>query len=181
MCNWYMCHISYHHWACKEMELGITGGEEDGVNNEDANPEDLYSKPEDALTKTSRRVKGSLGQLWHQVMGSRSICCFRPSFFLVAVFMLLEDLSKHNLYLKSWDADPSLGNSTTSFSHCGFSVRKSFRFTMRWAKWKMAFSPLLQPSATCMECTSLAMWSWNPLFWTRLGWPTPPLSRIIFS
>ena len=33
------------------MELGITGGEEDGVNNEDANPEDLYSKPEDALTK----------------------------------------------------------------------------------------------------------------------------------
>lgn len=81
MCNWYMCHISYHHWACKEMELGITGGEEDGVNNEDANPEDLYSKPEDALTKTSRRVKGSLGQLWHQVMGSRSICCFRPFFF----------------------------------------------------------------------------------------------------
>ena len=46
------------------MELGITGGEEDGVNNEDANPEDLYSKPEDALTKTSgQRVKGSLGQL----------------------------------------------------------------------------------------------------------------------
>mmetsp|Transcript_37551 Transcript_37551/g.79808 ORF Transcript_37551/g.79808 Transcript_37551/m.79808 type:complete len:505 (-) Transcript_37551:293-1807(-) len=30
-----------------EMELGITGGEEDGVNNEDANPEDLYSKPEE--------------------------------------------------------------------------------------------------------------------------------------
>ena len=24
-----------------EMELGITGGEEDGVNNEDVNPEDL--------------------------------------------------------------------------------------------------------------------------------------------
>jgi len=30
-----------------EIELGITGGEEDGVNNEDANPEDLYSKPEE--------------------------------------------------------------------------------------------------------------------------------------
>jgi len=30
-----------------EMELGITGGEEDGVNNEDAKPEDLYSKPEE--------------------------------------------------------------------------------------------------------------------------------------
>jgi len=30
-----------------EMELGITGGEEDGVDNEDANPEDLYTKPEE--------------------------------------------------------------------------------------------------------------------------------------
>jgi len=30
-----------------EMELGITGGEEDGVNNENAKPEDLYSKPEE--------------------------------------------------------------------------------------------------------------------------------------
>ena len=30
-----------------QMELGITGGEEDGVNNEDVNPEDLYSKPEE--------------------------------------------------------------------------------------------------------------------------------------
>merc|ERR1719453_2574707 len=30
-----------------EMELGITGGEEDGVNNEDVDPEDLYSKPEE--------------------------------------------------------------------------------------------------------------------------------------
>jgi len=45
-----------------EMELGITGGEEDGVNNEDANPEDLYSKPEEiwqvyeALTKVPNGV-----------------------------------------------------------------------------------------------------------------------------
>jgi fructose-bisphosphate aldolase class II len=30
-----------------EMELGITGGEEDGVSNEDVNQEDLYSKPEE--------------------------------------------------------------------------------------------------------------------------------------
>jgi fructose-bisphosphate aldolase class II len=30
-----------------EMELGITGGEEDGVNNEDVAQEDLYSKPEE--------------------------------------------------------------------------------------------------------------------------------------
>jgi fructose-bisphosphate aldolase class II len=32
-----------------EMELGITGGEEDGVNNEDVKPEDLYSKPEEVM------------------------------------------------------------------------------------------------------------------------------------
>lgn len=30
-----------------EMELGVTGGEEDGVNNEDVAKEDLYSKPEE--------------------------------------------------------------------------------------------------------------------------------------
>jgi len=30
-----------------EMELGITGGEEDGVDNTDVNIEDLYSKPEE--------------------------------------------------------------------------------------------------------------------------------------
>jgi fructose-bisphosphate aldolase class II len=42
-----------------EMELGITGGEEDGVNNEDVALDDLYSKPEeifqvyDALTPIS--------------------------------------------------------------------------------------------------------------------------------
>ena len=30
-----------------EMELGITGGEEDGVNNEDVAKEDLYTKPEE--------------------------------------------------------------------------------------------------------------------------------------
>jgi fructose-bisphosphate aldolase class II len=30
-----------------EVEIGITGGEEDGVDNSDVNPEDLYSKPEE--------------------------------------------------------------------------------------------------------------------------------------
>jgi len=45
-----------------EMELGITGGEEDGVNNEDVNPDDLYSKPEEiwqvyeALSKVPNAV-----------------------------------------------------------------------------------------------------------------------------
>ncbi|MBT3273938.1 MAG: class II fructose-bisphosphate aldolase [Spirochaetales bacterium] len=30
-----------------ELELGITGGEEDGVDNSDVKPEDLYSKPQE--------------------------------------------------------------------------------------------------------------------------------------
>jgi fructose-bisphosphate aldolase, class II len=30
-----------------EIELGITGGEEDGVDNSDADESDLYSKPEE--------------------------------------------------------------------------------------------------------------------------------------
>merc|ERR1719326_2217592 len=30
-----------------EMELGITGGEEDGVNNEDVDESELYTKPEE--------------------------------------------------------------------------------------------------------------------------------------
>ena len=44
-----------------EMELGITGGEEDGVNNEDVNPEDLYTKPEEVyeVYKAFTAVKGS--------------------------------------------------------------------------------------------------------------------------
>merc|ERR1719217_534341 len=44
-----------------EMELGITGGEEDGVNNEDANPEDLYTKPEEVyeVYKAFSEVEGS--------------------------------------------------------------------------------------------------------------------------
>ncbi len=33
-----------------EIELGITGGEEDGVDNSDVKPEDLYSKPEEVAT-----------------------------------------------------------------------------------------------------------------------------------
>ncbi len=44
-----------------EIEMGITGGEEDGVDNSDVKPEDLYSKPEeiayayDELSKVSDR------------------------------------------------------------------------------------------------------------------------------
>ena len=37
-----------HYWKQEGSNRSrMSGGEEDGVNNEDANPEDLYSKPED--------------------------------------------------------------------------------------------------------------------------------------
>jgi fructose-bisphosphate aldolase class II len=45
-----------------EMELGITGGEEDGVNNEDVAQEDLYSKPEEIwqVYKELSQVEGGI-------------------------------------------------------------------------------------------------------------------------
>ena len=45
-----------------EMELGITGGEEDGVNNEDCDPADLYSKPEEIweVYKTLSKVPNAM-------------------------------------------------------------------------------------------------------------------------
>jgi fructose-bisphosphate aldolase class II len=43
-----------------EIELGITGGEEDGVDNSDAAPEDLYSKPEEIDYAYSELKKVSL-------------------------------------------------------------------------------------------------------------------------
>ena len=42
-----------------EIELGITGGEEDGVDNTDANPEDLYSKPEEVAYAYERLMEVS--------------------------------------------------------------------------------------------------------------------------
>ncbi|KAF2747375.1 hypothetical protein M011DRAFT_494507 [Sporormia fimetaria CBS 119925] len=40
-----------------EMEIGITGGEEDGVNNEDVDNNSLYTQPEDIYEIYSRLVK----------------------------------------------------------------------------------------------------------------------------
>lgn len=42
-----------------EIELGITGGEEDGVDNSDANPADLYSKPEEVAYAYERLMEVS--------------------------------------------------------------------------------------------------------------------------
>lgn len=40
-----------------EMEIGITGGEEDGVNNEDVDPEKLYTSPEQVYAVYERLSK----------------------------------------------------------------------------------------------------------------------------
>ena len=40
-----------------EIELGITGGEEDGVDNSDADPADLYSKPEEVAYAYQRLME----------------------------------------------------------------------------------------------------------------------------
>ena len=40
-----------------EIELGITGGEEDGVDNSDADPADLYSKPEEVAYAYERLLE----------------------------------------------------------------------------------------------------------------------------
>ncbi|KAK7516631.1 fructose-bisphosphate aldolase, class II [Phyllosticta citriasiana] len=42
-----------------EMEIGITGGEEDGVNNEDVDNNSLYTQPEDILNIHNRLSKVS--------------------------------------------------------------------------------------------------------------------------
>jgi fructose-bisphosphate aldolase class II len=42
-----------------EIELGITGGEEDGVDNSDVKPEDLYSKPEEVAYAYERLLEVS--------------------------------------------------------------------------------------------------------------------------
>ena len=42
-----------------EIELGITGGEEDGVDNSDADESDLYSKPEEVAYAYERLMEVS--------------------------------------------------------------------------------------------------------------------------
>ena len=71
------------------MELGITGGEEDGVNNEDANPEDLYSKPEDHLVGWRQREKTC-----HSRRLDVLVCVFLSlSYFMFFCLMMFNDLS----------------------------------------------------------------------------------------
>lgn len=78
-----------------EMELGITGGEEDGVNNEDVDIEKLYSQPEEvdqvytALSKVSKNfmIAAAFGNV-HGV--------YKPG----NVKLSPERLAKHQAFIK---------------------------------------------------------------------------------
>lgn len=78
-----------------EMELGITGGEEDGVNNENVDEEKLYSQPEEvdkvytALKKVSKNF--TIAAAFGNVHG-----VYKPG----NVKLSPERLWKHQLYVK---------------------------------------------------------------------------------
>lgn len=78
-----------------EMEIGITGGEEDGVNNEDVDPEKLYTSPEqvysvyEALSKIGNMF--SIAAAFGNVHG-----VYKPG----NVVLSPERLGKHQEYAK---------------------------------------------------------------------------------
>jgi len=78
-----------------EMEIGITGGEEDGVNNEDVDPEKLYTTPEqvfsvyEALSKIGSMF--SIAAAFGNVHG-----VYKPG----NVSLQPERLGKHQAYAK---------------------------------------------------------------------------------
>merc|ERR1712232_682274 len=78
-----------------EMEIGITGGEEDGVNNEDVDPEKLYTTPEqvyavyDTLSKVGDMF--SIAAAFGNVHG-----VYKPG----NVTLQPERLGKHQAYAK---------------------------------------------------------------------------------
>ena len=78
-----------------EMEIGITGGEEDGVNNEDVDPEKLYTSPEqvysvyEALSKVGPMF--SIAAAFGNVHG-----VYKPG----NVVLSPERLLKHQAYAK---------------------------------------------------------------------------------
>merc|ERR1712232_405473 len=78
-----------------EMEIGITGGEEDGVNNEDVDPEKLYTTPEqvyavyDVLSKIGNMF--SVAAAFGNVHG-----VYKPG----NVTLQPERLGKHQAYAK---------------------------------------------------------------------------------
>ena len=61
-----------------EMEIGITGGEEDGVNNEDVDPEKLYTTPQQvqqapilpaaAVASAPPRLAAAGGWRWREIL-----------------------------------------------------------------------------------------------------------------
>lgn len=62
-----------------EMELGVTGGEEDGVDNSDVKKEDLYSKPEEIYqVRLQRGRRPADCRLSAHMAGPRLHACAHP-------------------------------------------------------------------------------------------------------
>lgn len=79
-----------------EMELGITGGEEDGVNNEDVDLEKLYSQPEEVDQVYSALIKVSKNFMVAAAFGNVH-GVYKPG----NVKLSPERLMKHQAYIKA--------------------------------------------------------------------------------
>jgi len=78
-----------------EMEIGITGGEEDGVNNEDVDNNSLYTQPEDIYEIYSRLSK--IGPYFSIAAGFGNVHgVYKPG----NVKLHPELLSKHQAFVK---------------------------------------------------------------------------------
>eukprot|EP00567_Pseudictyota_dubia_P010396 CAMPEP_0197441218 /NCGR_PEP_ID=MMETSP1175-20131217/7539_1 /TAXON_ID=1003142 /ORGANISM="Triceratium dubium, Strain CCMP147" /LENGTH=388 /DNA_ID=CAMNT_0042971465 /DNA_START=67 /DNA_END=1233 /DNA_ORIENTATION=- len=78
-----------------EMEIGITGGEEDGVNNEDVDPEKLYTTPEQVYSVYTALSK--IGEMFSIAAAFGNVHgVYKPG----NVTLQPERLGKHQAYAK---------------------------------------------------------------------------------
>lgn len=162
-----------------EMELGITGGEEDGVNNEDVEMEKLYSQPEEvdqvytALSKVSKNftIAASFGNV-HGVYKPGNVK-LSPSF-----------LGKHQAFIKekhsTKDDKPALlvfhgGSGSTQaeiLEAIGHGVIKMNidTDTRTFARHCCTFRQRGRP---CLQCSQAALWQVGCGDRSSCPWPGP--------
>jgi len=118
-----------------EMELGITGGEEDGVDNSDANIEDLYTKPEEVnrmgIHVEEQNLEG------HE---QSALCSFPFSCAFSVFFSSLFTFLSFN-YIP-----PSLRFLSFLVKRCGRPTERCRQSPTRNSAWQ-------QPSGTCTAST----------------------------
>lgn len=127
-----------------EIELGCTGGEEDGVNNTDLNTELLYTKPEDVnyayeiLTRTSTNftVAAAFGNV-HGVYQPGNIH-LKPTILYDTQQYIQK---KHNLKYKKPINFVFHGGSGSSVQHINQAiefgvVKMNIDTDIQWASWK---------------------------------------------